>query len=251
VGSNRRDYLIGLEGSDTLNGKVGADTMDGGNGDDRYYVDNARDVIKEAAGGGHDVVYTSRSYTLAAGAEVEELRANTKAAINLAGNEFDNSIYGSRNNNVLSGGGGDDSLFGQGGHDVLKGGIGDDALDGGAGNDKLFGGPGNDQLTGGSGRDSFMFNSLDGVDTITDFAVPADTISLARNVFDAFTKNGFVAKSQFTIGTEATTTAQHIVYDSGTGALYYDADGNGAEAQQQIAQLSTGLVLTNKDFFIF
>ena len=44
--------LLGGAGNDTLNGGAGADTMAGGAGNDTYFVDNAADVVNEAAGQG-------------------------------------------------------------------------------------------------------------------------------------------------------------------------------------------------------
>jgi hypothetical protein len=41
-----------------------------------------------------------------------------------------------------------------------------------------------------------------------------------------------------------------IIYDSATGALSYDADGNGAGAAVQFASLSTGLSLTGSSFLV-
>jgi len=42
-----------------------------------------------------------------------------------------------------------------------------------------------------------------------------------------------------------------VIYNQTTGALYYDADGNGATASIQIAQLTAGTILTSSDLFIF
>ena len=53
---------------DTINGLGGADTMAGGKGNDLYLVDNANDVVIEAADGGtSDKVYASVDYKLTAG----------------------------------------------------------------------------------------------------------------------------------------------------------------------------------------
>ena len=69
------ETLTGTAGDDVIDGGGGADTMIGLAGNDRYYVDNAGDQVIEAAGGGSDNVYASVDYTLAAGQEVEILRA--------------------------------------------------------------------------------------------------------------------------------------------------------------------------------
>jgi Ca2+-binding RTX toxin-like protein len=103
-------------GDDTLNGGTGADTMLGGTGSDTYYVDNAGDVITEAAGqGANDRVRTSTSYSLAPGSEVEILETtdpDAATAMNLVGNGYDNTIVGNAGNNVIAGGAGLDSLVG-------------------------------------------------------------------------------------------------------------------------------------------
>ena len=87
------DTLTGLGGNDILNGGAGADTMVGGAGNDIYFVDNAADVVNEAAGGGDDDILTKINYVLAAGTEVEGLRANAGATgLTLTGDEFNNIL---------------------------------------------------------------------------------------------------------------------------------------------------------------
>ena len=81
IGGARSDILVGGAGNDTLNGGAGPDMLTGGSGNDTYYVDNARDQVIEAVGGGSDNVYASVNYTLAAGQEVEYLRVYGSAGL--------------------------------------------------------------------------------------------------------------------------------------------------------------------------
>jgi Ca2+-binding RTX toxin-like protein len=140
-GGAGNDTLVGNGGNDVLIGGTGVDTTYGGAGDDYHFVDNAGDVVVEAAGEGNDRVFASVSYTLAAGVEVETLSTDWNAgtdAINLTGNELANIIYGNEGANTLSGGAGNDTLVGNGGNDMLIGGTGVDTSYGGAGDDYHF-----------------------------------------------------------------------------------------------------------------
>jgi Ca2+-binding RTX toxin-like protein len=115
------DGLFGLADADLLDGGEGRDTMAGGTGNDRYVVDDPLDAIVEGAGEGDDWLHSSVSYALGAGVSIEvmtTLNAAGIAALNLAGNEFGQSIYGNAGANWLSGGGGSDYLVGLGGNDV-------------------------------------------------------------------------------------------------------------------------------------
>ena len=115
IGAAGNDTLLGGAGDDQLNGGVGADTMTGGAGNDTYFVDNAGDVVNEAAGQGTDTVFASVNYSLSAGQEIEFLRANAGATgLSLTGNEFDNRLVGGAGNDTLDGGHGNDLLAGQG-----------------------------------------------------------------------------------------------------------------------------------------
>lgn len=62
---------------------------------------------------------------------------------------------------------------------VVDGGAGDDFLTGGAGDDVLIGGFGNDALTGGLGADTFRFQSDNGFDVVTDFAIAEDVLDVS------------------------------------------------------------------------
>jgi Ca2+-binding RTX toxin-like protein len=54
----------------------------------------------------------------------------------------------------------------------------------------------------------------------------------------------------FVKGSHARDREDRIIYDTKTGALYYDKDGIGLSAQIKIATLNKNLKLTHKDFFV-
>ncbi|MFZ2855158.1 MAG: Ig-like domain-containing protein [Rhodocyclaceae bacterium] len=157
-----------------------------------------------------------------------------------AGQDF---VYGVAGADTLHGNGGDDFLYGSGGNDFL---FGD------SGGDRLNGGNGNDNLNGGTGRDSFVFSTaLDGannVDTIDGFVSGTDKIWLDHAVFATLTA-GSMNGGAFVAGASPTeTVSTRIVYNTSTGALYYDTDGNGSGAMVQFAVLTGHPTLTAADF---
>ena len=118
-GLGTAETYTGTASNDALVGRGGADNLAGGLGNDTYVVDNAGDVVTEAAGGGTDTVTASVSYALGAGSEVEVLNAATgTAAIDLTGNATAQSITGNDGANVITGGGGVDSINGGLGNDT-------------------------------------------------------------------------------------------------------------------------------------
>jgi Ca2+-binding RTX toxin-like protein len=121
--------------------------------------------------------------------------------------------------------------------------------------DVINGGTGNDTLIGGAGIDVFRFdstlNAATNVDRITDFSIAQnDGIQLENAVFTALAATGPLAATAFVIGLAATTADHRIVYNSGTGFLSYDRDGNGLLGPTQFAMLTAGLALTAGSFTV-
>ncbi len=230
-GNGLDNLIIGNARGNVLDGKVGADEMRGGAGDDLYHVDNAGDVIVELNGGGNDTARATVDYTIGYGVNHLELAGT--------------ALIGTGNN-------GGNHITGNGLNNLLKGLEGNDRLTGGNGDDKLVGGLGNDVLQGDAGADTFYFstelNPATNVDDILDYSVADDTIRLNTDVFDAIGL-GTLSATAFHTGATATTAAHRIIYNSATGRLYYDEDGNGSAHDQILfATLDTGLALTNADF---
>ncbi|QKS30014.1 MAG: DUF4347 domain-containing protein [Candidatus Accumulibacter similis] len=150
-----------------------------------------------------------------------------------------------------------DRLTGDGNANKLSGGLGNDTLDGGGGADRLLGGLGNDSLIGGNGADIFRFDTLPDAasnrDTIGDYSVVDDTIELENAIFSSLTTTGALAVGRFRAGAGFNSAADaddYLIYDSSSGALYYDANGNTGAAPVQIASLTAGLALTSLDFLV-
>ena len=112
----------------------------------------------------------SNDAAVTVGAAVEKVDASKRTkAINIVGNDLNNSISGGTKNDSLYGGAGKDTLKGNKGNDKLYGQAGADKLYGGAGNDTLWGGAGNDILYGNSGKDVFVYKPGEGTDKIMDY----------------------------------------------------------------------------------
>ncbi|MEO7366138.1 MAG: M10 family metallopeptidase C-terminal domain-containing protein, partial [Sphingomicrobium sp.] len=140
TGNEFAQSLYGNAGDNILTGMGGSDYLVGGAGNDQYYVDTS-DFIAEANGGGDDTIYVADSYILREGSEIETLVAVNQDSldpVNLTGNEYGQSLYGSQGVNSLNGGAGNDYLVGLGGNDFLLGGAGNDNMAGGQGNDIYY-----------------------------------------------------------------------------------------------------------------
>ncbi|KQT09615.1 peroxidase family protein [Ramlibacter sp. Leaf400] len=242
-GNDLANTLAGGGGNDILDGATGADTMSGGTGNDSYGVDNAGDVVVEAAGEGVDTVSSYiGTYTLTDNVENLSLFG---AAVTGNGNGLGNWIGGNAQDNVLAGNGGDD---------VLIGATGADTLDGGEGNDLLVGGAGRDQMTGGAGSDAFAFDDVSesgvgaGVrDVIADFVSGADILQLSG--IDANVLAG--GNDEFTfIGEDAFTAAGQVRWSVVDGVTVVEANVDGDLGADFQVELVGAPALVAQDFIL-
>ena len=157
------------------------------------------------------------------------------------------TVIGTKESETLKGGTGDDTIVGKAGNDKLVGFAGDDTLTGGKGNDKLI---------GGEDSDVFVFNVKLGktnVDTIKDYVHDVDLIALDDKFFagigPVLNKKEFYAAEG---ATKAHDKSDRIVYDTKTGKLYFDDDGNksGGHTPVHFATLSTKPMIDHGDFMI-
>jgi len=127
-----------------------------------------------------------------------------------------------------------ETLIAGSGADKITGLAGNDTLIGGADNDTLAGGAGNDNLTGNEGSDYFLFdfaaNASSNLDTIIDFVSGTDKLQFSKKIYKGLGKMvGNLTNDQFWASAGQTTAhslTDRIIYDTVSGALYYDADGN-------------------------
>jgi Ca2+-binding RTX toxin-like protein len=240
------DTLEGGAGRDTLNGGVGADSMLGGAGNDYYRVDNRYDGVSEKLNEGVDTVESwIANYTLGDNVENMVLLQDNWQINNITQNAVGNSAA-----NLLRGNDAVNYLSGKDGNDVLLG---------AGGNDTLVGGLGNDTLKGSSywEEDVFVFNTalnaLTNLDQIVDFS-DSKTIQLDSKIFTALNPTTGVTAGMLISGegvTHAVDGNDFLIYNSTTGAVYYDADGNGTVSQPiQFIGMGAGLNLLASDFTV-
>jgi serralysin len=247
-GGGGDDTLQGGDNDDVLNGGIGADWMFGGPGNDLYIVDAGDQVVEwdvltpdvlagDVGDGGLDTIESSVSWNLdgvpfAEGLiNIENLTLTGVANINGTGNILNN---------------------------VIKGNSGNNTLDGRYGNDTLIGGEGNDTLMGGIGADKFRFDSTPSAatnkDTITDFLSGVDSLQFSKAVMSGLGATGhFVAgDARFWANTTgaAHDASDRLIYNTSTGDLYYDLNGNTAGGATLLATLTGAPALTATDLWV-
>lgn len=137
-------------------------------------------------------------------------------------------------------------------NDIITGTAAANLLEVLAGDDRLDGMAGKDRLVGGAGGDTFAFTTALGasnVDTIADLVSGTDRIELKQSIFSALDP-GALAAAAFVQAAAATNAQQHIIYNSTTGVVSYDADGKGGSAAIAFARLTPGQALAASDFVV-
>ena len=276
-GTQYDDLIVGSNGNDTLSGDDnGNDTIIGGAGNDYLDTSNSLGNKLLSGGDGNDYLYAPNTYgnNILNGGDGDDYfhffiipsDSVTQTVDGGTGDDTLSCIYyttegittnfdtttnigsitqGSNQLNYkfieqlyISGTAGDDKIVGSNGNDTLSGGYG-----------------GNDILTGGNGNDSFAFyDYYEGIARVDDFNATNELIQVSSIGFANFgvgLSTSGLKTSQFTIGTSASTSEERFIYNSATGALYFDLDGSASGfTQVQFAQLSTGLSLTEKNFVV-
>jgi serralysin len=238
-----KDTIFGTDAGESLSGTDSDDVINSLGGSDTVY-----------GKAGDDVIFTS-----------------SDGFDNLYGDEGNDELHGGDSGNLFHGGSGDDLAYGgassdkingDSGNDFLSGNGGNDKVSGGFGNDTVTGGDGTDELVGGFGEDAFRFHRLDGsVDVVSDFNYIPDVdgaldqgdhfeLSLGAFLTLSGSSGDTLSEGEFALGTEATTSSQHVLYDQAAGALYYDADGSGASEAVQFAALAGEVELRASDFVL-
>jgi Ca2+-binding RTX toxin-like protein len=221
-----KDVIFGLDGNDNLVGGLGDDALYGGAGNDSIAGENGQDYVE--GGFGND---------------------------NISGGNASDKLYGGNGDDLVDGGDEKDYLSGDAGNDSLIGGSGADTLIGGAGADILVGGLGLDSLTGGAGADIFALSKNSGIDTIRDFGTGGDKLQISASDFGSGLVAGNLAANRFLSGSSvgagsATGSVGQFLYNTNSGALYFDANGAGGGLGIQVATLATNPGLSTSDFSV-
>src|SRR5438128_1878052 len=174
------------------------------------------------------------------------------------GTEGNDGLSGTASADTINGAGGNDFLAGGSGNDSIVGGAGNDTIYGDAGNDWIEGSAGNDSLSGGADKDSYAFreSGAQNADTVANFATAWDNIQLDAAGFGAIGAAGRFATGDVRFYAAAGASGGHdaddrVVYNTSTGQLYYDADGNGSGAAQLIATFQAAPGIAASDITVF
>jgi Ca2+-binding RTX toxin-like protein len=246
TGNNGANVLTGNSGDNFFNPRGGDDTIQAGAGDDLIRL-----------GGGGVPTYGTKVIDGGAGFDTLDFGGFGRSAIvvDLAAGTLKGGGDAGQGSATLIG---IEQVIGDGFNDQISGSAAAESLGGGGGNDTLDGRGGSDTLTGGPGADTFAFSTTPGAgnaDQVSDFVSATDKLSFDNSVFNALGAAGsfaagdarFVSGAGLTSGQDA---SDRLIYNTTTGQLFYDADGNGAGASQLFATLQGAPALAATDIVV-
>jgi len=201
--------------------------------------------------------------------------ATTVAKGNLAGSSLDNVVIDAsgvtKNGLTFEGNGNKQTFIGTSQSDRFVGNGGADTLTGGLGNDTFVFGKVLSYAVVGTATDAQGYGlkdsaiTSDDADVITDFTSGKDKIELHVDQFDKLgayyqDDDGIYTINPATVATSANfvsgagavpaSATHYLIYNTTTGVLSYDADGNGSGAALTIATLVGSPTLVFSDFVI-
>jgi Ca2+-binding RTX toxin-like protein len=260
VGDGDDNMLVGLGGDDILEGGGGNDILDGGDGNDTLSGGDGNDGFRASAGadhfdGGAGTDYVNYGPSTGAQVFLDGSGTNARAAVGDTFTGVENLVGSLTGIDWLVGDSNANRLTGQGGNDILWGRGGIDQLEGGDGDDRLVGGTGADVMAGGAGSDTFVFDQKPLLaserDRIVDFTSGQDHLEIDASIFGGGLVAGgtvdLVAGSNPSSSGHAGAT---FLYNTGTGFLSFDADGQGSHAAVTFAWLQNVPTITAGDFTI-
>jgi Ca2+-binding RTX toxin-like protein len=223
-GGGGGSVINGTSANDTLTGTAGNDTINGLGGNDLFVAGSTGGADVIAGGTGTDSIEFRDRAT--SGVVVDfgtgTITGGSSGTISFTGVE---RVVASNFADSLTGAAGGQTLTGQGGADTL------------------WGGGGVDTLWGGGGNDAFVFREMGSAnaDRVSDFASGADKLQLDDAAFTSIGAMGNFAAGDARFWASSSGAAHdsndRVLYNTSTGQLYYDADGNGSGAAQLIATL--------------
>jgi len=283
TGNSLNNFIQNQSGADAfIDGGGGNDTLIGGSGFDFFTISSGNDVVDGRGGvdwlSGCSIDFRAGTATSGSGTtRFSGIEAGQGSFGNdrLVADDNGRTLHGEGGNDTVIGGAGADTLFGDGGFDhpdtnpgddVVRGGAGNDYLQGGNGSDRLDGGTGNDTLRGAGsfsddpddGADTFVFSVAAGsanADWISVFQSGSDEIAFQNSVFTRLGAEGDWASGDGRFYAAAGASAaqdasDRLVYDTESGALYYDADGSGGAGALIVATLEGAPTLAASDITV-
>jgi Ca2+-binding RTX toxin-like protein len=236
-GGGGGSVINGTSGNDTLTGTAGNDTINGFGGNDLFVAGSTggADVI-DGGTGTDSIEFRDR----ATSGVVVDFRAGTITGGSSGTISFTavERVVASNFADSLTGAAGGQTLTGQGGADTL------------------WGGAGVDTLWGAGGNDAFVFREMGSAnaDRVSDFASGADKLQLDDAAFTSIGAMGNFAAGDARFWASSSGAAHdsndRVLYNTSTGQLYYDADGNGSAAAQLIATVLNAPAVAATDIVV-